>query len=81
MHAPRRRGERGSSLPLLITLTAVLLLLVAAVVDASVAYLGHEEVDSLADGAALRGADLAAEGDDTYRDGVGHGPLALTESV
>ncbi|GAB3865567.1 hypothetical protein GCM10028801_36260 [Nocardioides maradonensis] len=70
--------ERGSTIPLLITFTAVLLLLVAAVVDSGAAYLGHQQVDALADGAALRGADAAAEGDTTYEHGVGHGPLTLT---
>ena len=64
---------------MLITFTGILLLLVVAVIDASAAYLGHQQVDSLADGAALRGADLAAQGTNTYRGGVGSGPLSLTE--
>jgi len=71
------RGERGQTAPLLIALAAIVLLLVVVVIDASAAYLGHQQVDSIADGAALRGADLAAEGDDTYRHGVGSGPLSL----
>ena len=73
-----RTDERGSTIPLLITFTAVLLLLVAAVVDSGAAYLGNQQVDALADGAALRGADAAAEGSSTYEHGVGDGPLTLT---
>jgi uncharacterized membrane protein len=76
---PRAGDQRGSSIPLLIMLAAVLLLLIAAVVDSGAAYLGRQEVDALADGAALRGADLAAEGANAYRSGIGHGPLSLTE--
>lgn len=73
-----RPDDRGTSVPLIIAFTAILLVLVAAVVDASAAYLAHQQVDALADGAALRGADLAAQGGDTYAGGVGAGPLALT---
>lgn len=73
-----RTSERGSTIPLLITFTAVLLLLIAAVVDSGAAYLGHQQVDALADGAALRGADAAAQGDDTYQHGVGDRPLSLS---
>lgn len=77
----RRRSERGSTVPLIVALVGVLLLLVGAVVDSGAAYLGRQELDALADGAALHGADAAAQGDDTYRNGVGRGPLALTEAA
>lgn len=73
------RDERGSSLPLVITFVAIVVLLIGVVVDASAAYLGHQQVDSLADGAALRGADLAAQGTSSYAGGVGAGPLSLSQ--
>jgi len=75
---PARRDERGSSMPLVITFTAIVVLLIGVVIDASAAYLGHQQVDSLADGAALRGADLAAEGTRSYAGGLGYGPLSLS---
>lgn len=73
------RDERGSSLPLVITFVAIVLVLIGVVVDASAAYLGHQQVDSLADGAALRGADLAAQGTTSYAGGLGSGPLSLSQ--
>lgn len=65
-------------MPLLIFFAAIALLLVVVVVDASVAYLRRQELDSLADGAALRGADLAAQGTDAYTGGLGEGDLDLS---
>ncbi|MEP9381460.1 pilus assembly protein TadG-related protein [Nocardioides cheoyonin] len=72
------RGDRGSSLPLVIGFMAVLLILVAVVVDASAAYLRRQSLDTLADGAALRGADLGAEGTQVYAGGVTGQRLRLT---
>lgn len=63
----RRRDERGSTIPLLIGLAGVLLMGIALVINASSAYLQRQSLDTLADGAALRGADLGAAG--AYADG------------
>ena len=53
-------------------------MVVALVVDTSAAYLQRQGLDTLADGAALRGADLGATGEDVYQDGVPQESLALT---
>jgi hypothetical protein len=53
---------------------------VAVVTDASAAYLQRQGLDSLADGAALAGADLGAAGDDVYTGGIGDDRLAITEA-
>ena len=45
-------------------------MVVALVVDSSAAYLQRQGLDTLADGAALRGADLGATGEDVYQGGV-----------
>ncbi|WP_310529773.1 pilus assembly protein TadG-related protein [Nocardioides sp.] len=58
----RHRNERGSTIPLLVGLAAVLLMGIALVINASSAYLQRQGLDTLADGAALRGADLGAAG-------------------
>src|SRR4051794_24556381 len=55
-------------------------MLVALVVDTSAAYLQRQGLDTLADGAALRGADLGATGEDVYEGGVPAETLALTRS-
>lgn len=73
-----RRGERGSTTPLILAFVAVVLLLVAVVVDASAAYLARQRLDELADGAALQGADLGAQGRDAYDGGLATGDLAIT---
>jgi Putative Flp pilus-assembly TadE/G-like len=57
-----RRDERGSTIPLIVGLVAVLLMGIALVINASSAYLQRQSLDTLADGAALRGADLGAAG-------------------
>lgn len=64
----RPRDERGSTIPLIVGLATVLLMGVAVVVDASSAYLQRQSLDTLADGAALRGADLGAAG--VYGEGL-----------
>ena len=63
-----RRDERGSTIPLIVGLASVLLLGIALVINASAAYLQRQGLDTLADGAALRGADLGAAG--VYAEGL-----------
>lgn len=65
---PRGRDERGSTIPLIVGLAFVLLMGIVVVVDASAAYLQRQGLDTLADGAALRGADLGSVG--TYANGI-----------
>ena len=78
---PDRRPERGSTIPLIIGFALVLALLVGVVVDATAAYLRRQQLDSLADGAALRGADLGAAGAEVYAGGLGAADLELTPAV
>lgn len=63
-----RRDEAGSITPMIIGFAAVLLVLVAVVVDASAAYLQRQGLTTLADGAALQGADLGSVG--VYAGGI-----------
>ena len=63
-----RRDEHGSTIPLIVGLVSVLLMGVALVINASSAYLQRQSLDTLADGAALRGADLGAAG--VYAEGL-----------
>lgn len=72
------RDEAGQTTVLIVGFAAVLALLVAVVVDSSAAYLQRQGLDTLADGAALRGADLGATGEDVYRGGVPETELELT---
>ncbi|WP_435769740.1 pilus assembly protein TadG-related protein [Nocardioides sp. SYSU DS0651] len=71
-------SERGQATPLIVGFAAVLLLLVAVVVDASVAYLERQRLDALADGAALHGADLGAQGEQAYTGGLAAGDLPIS---
>ncbi|TNM37423.1 hypothetical protein FHP29_16465 [Nocardioides albidus] len=73
-------GQRGSSTPLVLAFTAIVLLLVAVVVDASAAYLARQRLNALADGAALQGADLGAQGADAYAGGLAAGDLAISRA-
>jgi uncharacterized membrane protein len=66
-----RRDERGTVTVLIIGLAVVLLMMTAVVTDASAAYLQSQGLDTLADGAALTGADAGASGDETYAGGLG----------
>ena len=75
---PRRRDERGQTTLLIVGFMMVLAMAVAAVVDVSAAYLQRQGLDTVADGAALRGADLGATGQDVYEGGVPRDTLALT---
>ena len=65
-----RRDERGSATVLIIGFATLLLMTIALVVDATAAYLQRQGLDTLADGAALRGADLGATGREVYEGGV-----------
>lgn len=68
---------RGSTAPLVVGFAAVVLLLVVVVVDASAAQLTRQRLAALADGAALQGADLAAQGGAAYEGGLGGQDLTL----
>lgn len=70
--------DRGSATPLIVGFAVVLLLMVAVVVDASAAFLHRQGLDTLADGAALSGADAGAEGGEVYSGGLDDQPLELT---
>jgi hypothetical protein len=74
----RRRSERGQATVLIVGFAVVLAMVVALVVDTSAAYLQRQGLDTLADGAALHGADLGATGQDVYQGGVPEETLALT---
>lgn len=75
------RDERGATTVAIIGFFAMLLLVVAVAVDSTAAYVQRQGLDTLADGAALTGADLAAEGEEVYTDGVPtEGRLQLTAS-
>lgn len=75
----RRRDESGQVTLLVIGFAMVIAMAVVVVVDASAAYLQRSGLDTLADGAALRGADLGATGEDVYTGGVPGDRLALTD--
>lgn len=66
-----RRDERGQISLLIIGFCALLLVGVAVVVNVSAAHLERQQLDSVADGAALHAADRAAGG--LYGDGLGGG--------
>jgi len=72
------RGEPGQATVMIIGFAIVLAMVVALVVDTSAAYLQRQGLDTVADGAALRGADLGATGEETYASGVPDQALALT---
>lgn len=73
LRARRFRDEGGSVALMIIGFAVVLLLVVAVVVDASAAYLQRQGLTSIADGAALQGADLGSVG--AYTDGIPEGRL------
>ena len=64
------RDEAGTVTLLIIGLAVVLLMMTAVVTDASAAYLQRQGLDTVADGAALTGADAGASGDEAYGDGL-----------
>ena len=63
------RDQRGQTSVLIIGFAVVLLLMVGVVVDSSAAYLQRQGLDTLADGAALAGAD-EVRGSGVYEDGL-----------
>jgi Putative Flp pilus-assembly TadE/G-like len=70
-----RRDERGQSAVLIIGLASFLLLAIVVVVDASAAFLQRQGLDTVADGAALAGADAGSRNlDSIYGSGVGSQP-------
>ena len=73
-----RRDERGQATVLIVGFAVLLAMVIAVVIDASAAYLQRQGLDTLADGAALHGADLGATGEDVYQGGVPEETLALT---
>ena len=78
MPTPRSRDERGQATVLIVGFAGLLAMVIALVVNSSAAYLQRQGLDTLADGAALHGADLGATGEDVYQGGVPEGTLALT---
>ena len=66
----RAHDERGTVTVLIVGLAVVLLMMTAVVTDASAAYLQRQSLDTLADGAALTGADAGASGDEAYAGGL-----------
>lgn len=65
----RRRFERGQVTVMIVGFFLVVGLLTAVVVDASAAYLRHQSLNSLADGAALAATD-GLRGAQVYRGGL-----------
>ena len=64
-------GEHGQATVFIIGLAVVLLMAVAVVVDASAAFLQRQELDTVADGAALAGADAGSRNlEALYGEGV-----------
>lgn len=78
----RPRSDRGQATLLIVGLAVVLLMAVAVVVDASAAFLQRQSLDTVADGAALAGADAgSADPALLYADGVAAaGRLDLAEA-
>lgn len=76
----RRKQDEGQTTVMIVAFAAVLMMLIAVVIDVSAAYLQRQGLDNLADGAALSAADAAADGSDVYADGLGE-DLALDEAA
>lgn len=66
----RETCQRGQVSVLIVGFAAILVLLVAVVVDASAAFLQRQALESLADGAALAAAD-GVQGEAVYTHGLG----------
>ena len=80
----RRRdaqGQEGQATLMIVGFAFVLAMAVALVVDASAAYLQRQGLDTVADGAALRGADLGATGREVYTGGVPRDRLDVTAAA
>ena len=66
-----RRDERGQTTVLIVGLAVVLLMGAAVAIDASAAFLQRQNLDTVADGAALAGADAGSRNLDVlYAEGV-----------
>ncbi len=76
-----RSDQRGQATVMIVGFAFVLAMAVAMVVDASAAYLQRQGLDTVADGAALRGADLGATGREVYTGGVPTDRLDLTAAA
>jgi hypothetical protein len=78
--ARRRRGDAGQATLLIVGFAVLLLMMTAVVVDASAAFLRRQSLDTLADGAALAGADAgSADLDLLYGEGLDAVRLAQAE--
>lgn len=76
------RGERGQASLLIIGLAVVLLMAVAVVVDSSAAFLQRQRLDTVADGAALAGADAGSRNLEVlYGEGVASDRLQQAEEL
>ena len=77
------RDEQGQTTVLIVGLACFLLMAIVVVVDASAAFLQRQGLDTVADGAALAGADAGSRNLDTiYTSGVGSRPrLEQAEAV
>lgn len=73
------RDEQGQVTLLIIGFASILLMAIVMVIDASAAYLQRQGLDSLADGAALYGADLGASG--VYEQGLDAERLSQQEAA
>jgi hypothetical protein len=67
------RDERGQISVMIIGFVLIVMITIAAVTDASAAYLRHSGLDTVADGAALAGADALDE-QMVYAQGLGESP-------
>ena len=68
----RRRSESGQTTVLIVGLAVVLLMAIGVVVDATAAYLHRQGLTSVADGAALAGADVGSRNEESlYGEGIG----------
>jgi hypothetical protein len=72
--------EQGQVTVLIIGFALLIGMLIAVVIDASAAYIQRQGLNSLADGAALHGADLGATGEEVYTGGVTEDWLELARA-
>lgn len=67
-----KRDESGQTTVLIVGMALVLLMMTAVVVDASAAFLRRQDLDTVADGAALAGADAGSRNlQALYAEGLG----------
>lgn len=70
MTCPHARGQRGQTSVLIVGFAVVLVMMIAVVVDASAAFLRRQQLNTLADAAALAAAD-GVQGEQVYLQGLG----------